>query len=172
MTFHTMSMSHCMKSVEMTLLMWKNYWQVVNLTWINHKSSWPRIFFSSVVIDKSIFLSATMKVDFWTLCYGTIWYFPCYFQFGFLSWNPTTLDTLFNNKNLAKKLKTSFLLPTITQGDLTHILFKSLPKFWILYDNSPLYCPTFDTYINPWCIFGGFQLLDLIITELKDHMTC
>ena len=47
------------------------------------------------------------------------------FSFGLLSWNPTTLNTSFNNKNLAKKLKTSFLLPTITQGDWTHILFKT-----------------------------------------------
>ena len=53
------------------------------------------------------------------------WILSLLFSFSFLSWNPTTLNTLFNNKNLAKKLRTSFLLPTITQGDLTHILFKT-----------------------------------------------
>ena len=93
-------------------------------------------FFSYVVIDKSFFLSTTYNESkFLNIVLWKYLMLSLLFSFGLLSWNPTTLNTSFNNKNLAKKLKTSFLLPTITQGDLTHILFKSLPKFWILLIN-------------------------------------
>ena len=82
-------------------------------------------FFSYVVIDKSFFLSTTYNESkFLNIVLWKYLMLSLLFSFGLLSWNPTTLNTSFNNKNLAKKLKTSFLLPTITQGDLTHILFK------------------------------------------------
>ena len=44
------------------------------------------------------------------------------------------------------------------------VMIKSSQKFWVVYVRY--------RFIPEQCVIGGFQLVDLIITELKNHMTC